>query len=77
MAAFTAGTKPKCPKPKCPKPKCPNQTCFVIKVFEGEIDIFVAMQQIVASIGHWLLNINSLVYWSEKREAKYSCVKYK
>ena len=41
MTAFTAG----------PNPKFPNQTCFVIKVFEDEIDIFVAMQQIVASIG--------------------------
>ena len=25
--------------------------CYAIKVFEGEIDIFVAIQQIVASIG--------------------------
>ena len=65
MAAFTAG----------PKPKCPNQTCFVIKVFEGEIDVFVA--NAINSRFHWLLNINSLVYWSEKPEAKSSCVKYK
>ena len=42
-----------------------SQRCFVTKVFEGEIDIFVAMQQIVAS--HWPLNIFSLIYWSEKR----------
>ena len=42
-------------------------------VFEGEIDIFVAMQQIVAS--HWLSNIFkfSLVYWSVKPEAKSPC----
>ena len=48
-----------------------SQSCFVIKVFEGKIDIFVAMQQIVSS--HWLLNTFSLIYWSEKPEAKSSC----
>ena len=31
------------------------QTCFVIKVFKDKIDIFVAMQQIVSSIGSWIL----------------------